>query len=108
MMAGMTLDEARDLCVVLFLETLSSLSIAPRLRKAIRRSGNSLEMFLFFSCTDLNSVGRRQNAFLSSCVGYLSTMSGRGEYSGSRCSGMASGKFHTTARALAFPKGWQP
>ena len=44
MMAGMTLDEARDLCVVLFLETLSSLSIAPRLRNAIRRSGNSLEI----------------------------------------------------------------
>src|SRR3990172_8312604 len=64
-------------------------------RPLVMINGNSLEMFLFFSCTDLYTVGRRQNAFLSSCVGYLSTMSGRGEYSGSRCSGMASGKFHT-------------
>src|SRR5678815_3955356 len=52
--------------------------------------------FLTLSCwTVLYNVGNRQNAFLSSCVGYLATMSGRGEYNGSRCCGMASGKFHT-------------
>lgn len=59
-------------------------------------------------CSDLYSVGNRQNAILSSCVGYFATMSGRVEYSGSRCCGIGSGKFHTTARALALPKGWQP
>ncbi|MNY36288.1 hypothetical protein D3C86_1707650 [compost metagenome] len=59
-------------------------------------------------CTDLYSVGRRQNAILSSWVGYLATMSGRVEYSGSRCCGIGSGKFQTTARALALPNGWQP
>src|SRR3984893_14629278 len=37
--------------------------------------------FMFSCCTVLNSVGSRQNAFLSSWVGYLATMSGRGEYS---------------------------
>src|SRR5258705_3733869 len=31
-----------------------------------------------FCCTVLSSVGRRQKAFLSSCVGYLATRSGRG------------------------------
>ncbi|MDT4871985.1 hypothetical protein FQZ97_1071480 [compost metagenome] len=35
-------------------------------------------------------------------------MSARVEYSGSRCCGIGSGKFHTTARALALPNGWQP
>ena len=30
------------------------------------------------------------------------------EYSGSRCCGTGSGKFQTTARALALPNGWQP
>ncbi len=60
------------------------------------------------SCTDLNSVGRRQSTFTSSCVGYFATRSGRGEYSASRCSGTPSGKFHTSARAFALPKGWQP
>src|SRR5438093_13707287 len=41
-------------------------------RPEVRMIGNCLPMFLFFSWTDLYSVGRRQNAFLSSCVGYLS------------------------------------
>src|SRR5687767_10217364 len=59
-------------------------------------------------CTELNSVGRRQNTLTSSCVGYFSTRSGRGLNSGSRCCGTGSGKFHTTARALALPNGWQP
>src|SRR5471030_394404 len=77
-------------------------------RPLVMINGKSLDMFLFFSCTDLYSVGRRQKAFLSSWVGYFSTMSGRGEYSGSRCSGTPSGKFHTTARALALPQKWQP
>ena len=63
---------------------------------------------MFLSCTVLYSVGKRQKAFLSSCVGYLAIMSGRVPYSGSRCCGIGSGKFHTTARALALPKGWQP
>src|SRR5690242_20043845 len=62
----------------------------------------------FFCCTDLYRVGSRQNAFLSSWVGYFSTRSGRGEYSGSRCCGMPSGKFHTIARALALPQKWTP
>src|SRR5215472_1026111 len=62
----------------------------------------------FFCCTDLYSVGSRQNAFLSSCVGYLATKSGRGEYRGSRCCGIPSGKFQTTARALALPHGCTP
>ena len=48
----------------------------------------------------LYSVGRRQNAFLSSCVGYLATSSGRLLYSGSRCCGTGSGKFHTTRTRL--------
>src|SRR5258706_7672095 len=65
-------------------------------------------MSLFFSCTVLNSVGKRQNAFLSSCVGYLATRSGRFEYSGSRGCGTGAGKFHTSARALALPNTWQP
>src|SRR5476649_1802500 len=77
-------------------------------RPLVITSGYCLEMSLFFSCTDLYSVGMRQNAFLSSWVGYFATMSGRGEYSGSRCSGTPSGKFHTTARALALPQKWQP
>ena len=65
-------------------------------------------MSLFFSCTVLNSVGRRQKALRSSCVGYLATRSGRLLYKASRCTGMGSGKFHTTARARALPNGWQP
>src|SRR5678815_5641858 len=60
------------------------------------------------SCTDLNSVGRRHSTLTSSWVGYLATSSGFGLYSGSRCCGMASGQFHTTARALALPNGVQP
>src|SRR3569833_3431928 len=63
---------------------------------------------MFFCCTVLYSVGRRQNAFLSSCVGYFAARSGRVTYSNSRCSGTGSGKFHTTAHTLALPKGWQP
>src|SRR5215470_8785153 len=79
-------------------------------RPLVRTSGNFSATLssTFFCCTDLYSVGRRQNAFLSSWVGYLATRSGRGEYKGSRCCGIPSGKFHTTARALALPKGWQP
>src|SRR6185369_10030634 len=57
-----------------------------------------------FCCTVLYSVGRRQNAFLSSWLGYFATRSGRGLYSGSRCCGTPSGKFHTTARARALPQ----
>src|SRR5713226_8447883 len=79
-------------------------------RPLVRISGNFLciSSLTDFCCTDLNSVGRRQKTFTSSCVGYFSTRSGRGEYSGSRCCGIGSGKFHTTARALALPNGWQP
>src|SRR5438477_1139571 len=79
-------------------------------RPLVRISGNFSATLssTFFCCTDLYSVGSRQKAFLSSCVGYLATRSGRGEYSGSRCCGMPSGKFHTIARALALPNGWQP
>src|SRR4029079_5024776 len=47
----------------------------------------------FFSWMLLYCVGKRQNAFLSSWVGYLATRSGRGEYKGSRECGMASGAF---------------
>src|SRR3954454_100206 len=61
-----------------------------------------------FCCSLLNRVGSRQSTLTSSCVGHLATRSGFGEYSGSRCSGTPSGKFHTTARALALPNGWQP
>src|SRR5271169_3504706 len=79
-------------------------------RPLVRISGNLSATLscTFFCCTDLYSVGSRQKTFLSSWVGYLATRSGRGEYSGSRCCGMASGKFHTIARALALPNGWQP
>src|SRR5437764_7371154 len=79
-------------------------------RPLVRISGNFSATLssTFFCCTDLYSVGSRQNAFLSSWVGYLATRSGRGEYSGSRCCGMPSGKFQTIARAFALPKGWQP
>src|SRR5436853_3814681 len=79
-------------------------------RPLVRISGNFSATLssTFFCCTDLYSVGSRQKAFLSSCVGYLATRSGRGEYSGSRCCGMPSGKFQTIARALALPNGWQP
>src|SRR5947207_15359048 len=74
-------------------------------RPLVSTSGKfSATLFLTLApCTVLNSVGRRQKAFLSSCVGYLATRSGRGEYSGSRCCGTPSGKFHTTARAFALP-----
>src|SRR5438094_389093 len=79
-------------------------------RPLVRISGYFLciSSFTAFCCTDLKSVGRRQKVLTSSCVGYFSTRSGRGEYSGSRCCGMPSGKFQTTARALALPNGWQP
>src|SRR5450755_1129796 len=79
-------------------------------RPDVRISGKLAATFLemLSCCTALKSVGRRQNAFLSSCVGYLATISGRGEYNGSRCCGMPSGKFQTMARAFALPKGWQP
>src|SRR6266513_2352966 len=61
-----------------------------------------------FCCTVLNNVGSRHSVLTSSWVGHFATMSGLGEYSGSRCSGTPSGKFQTTARALALPKGEQP
>src|SRR3984893_13093318 len=79
-------------------------------RPEVSTSGKFLatSCLILSCCTVLKRVGRRQNAFLSSCVGYLATMSGRGEYKGSRCCGMLSGKFQTMARALALPKGWQP
>src|SRR4051812_18076588 len=77
-------------------------------RPLVSTIGNCLPISLFFCWIDLNSVGSRQKAFLSSCVGYFSTRSARGLKSGSRCSGTASGKFQTTARALALPQGWQP
>src|SRR5574339_473206 len=79
-------------------------------RPLVRMSGNFSYAFsaTAFCCTVLNSVGSRHSVFTSSCVGHLATMSGRGEYSGSRCSGTPSGKFHTTARALALPNGEQP
>src|SRR6185503_4063849 len=47
-------------------------------RPLVRTIGYCLEMSLFFSCTDLKRVGRRQNAILSAWVGYFSTRSGRG------------------------------
>src|SRR6476646_6238384 len=79
-------------------------------RPLVSTSGNfsAILSLTFASCTDLKSVGKRQNVFLSSCVGYLATRSGRGEYSGSRCWGIPSGKFHTMARALALPQKCAP
>src|SRR5689334_16211241 len=79
-------------------------------RPLVRMSGNfsAILSSTFFCCTDLNNVGNRQNALLSSCVGYLATRSGRGEYNGSRCCGMPSGKFQTIARALALPQKCTP
>src|SRR5206468_12548668 len=49
-------------------------------RPLVSTSGKFLATsFLRFSCcTLLYSVGSRQKAFLSSCAGYLATMSGRG------------------------------
>src|SRR5471030_1071271 len=44
-------------------------------RPLVRIMGNCLPTSLFFCWTDLNRVGSRQNAFLSSWVGYLSTRS---------------------------------
>src|SRR5438876_38251 len=46
-------------------------------RPEVRMIGNSLPMYLFFSCTDLKRVGRRQNTLTSSWVGYFSIRSGR-------------------------------
>src|SRR5690349_5653062 len=79
-------------------------------RPLVRISGNFLNVssLTAWSCIDLNSVGRRQKTLTSSWVGYFCTRSGRGLKSGSRCCGIASGQFHTTARALALPKGEQP
>src|SRR5450631_451156 len=79
-------------------------------RPLVRISGYVLETSLatLSCCTVLNSVGNRQKAILSAAAGYLATMSGRGEYSGSRWIGMPSGKFQTIARALALPNGWLP
>src|SRR5438874_3486587 len=77
-------------------------------RPEVRISGNCLTASLFFCCTVLKSVGSRHSTLTSSCVGHLSMSSGLGVYSGSRCSGTPSGKFQTTARALALPNGWQP
>src|SRR5258706_16441771 len=49
-------------------------------RPLVRISGYFLciSSLIDFCCTDLNSVGRRQRDFTSSCVGYFSTRSGRG------------------------------
>src|SRR5260221_3288363 len=77
-------------------------------RPLVRTIGKSLPTFLYLSCTDLNSVGRRQSTLTSSWVGYFSIRSGRVLYSGSRGCGVPSGKVHTTARALALPHGWPP
>src|SRR5688500_6331056 len=79
-------------------------------RPLVRISGNFLctSSLTACCCTDLKSVGSLQNTFTSSWVGYFSTRSGRGENNGSRCWGIGSGKFHTTARALALPKALQP
>src|SRR5690348_6342311 len=53
-------------------------------RPLVRMSGNFLYVssLIAFCCTVLKSVGRRQNTLTSSCVGYFSTRSARGEYSG--------------------------
>src|SRR6266850_706618 len=50
-------------------------------RPLVRISGNFLcsSSLTACCCTDLNSVGSRQKTFTSSCVGYFSTRSGRGE-----------------------------
>src|SRR5476649_2685685 len=45
-------------------------------RPLVKTMGNCLDTSLFLSCTDLKSVGSRQNAILSACVGYFSTRSG--------------------------------
>src|SRR6267142_7222636 len=45
-------------------------------RPEVRMIGKVLPTSLFFSWMDLYKVGRRQKAFLSSCVGYLATKSG--------------------------------
>src|SRR3954470_2325038 len=79
-------------------------------RPLVRMSGNFLciSSLTACCCTDLNSVGSRHSTLTSSCVGYFATRSALGLKSGSRCCGIASGQFHTTARALALPKGLQP
>src|SRR4051795_4143755 len=79
-------------------------------RPLVRMRGNfsAILSSTFFCWTLLYSVGSRQKAFLSSCVGYFATRSGLGEYSGSRCCGTPSGKFQTTARAFALPHGCAP
>src|SRR4029077_714675 len=46
-------------------------------RPLVRTIGNCLPMSLFLSCSDLNSVGSRQNTLTSSWVGYFSTRSAR-------------------------------
>src|SRR5438105_7063861 len=76
-------------------------------RPLVMMSGKffATSFFRLSCCTDLYKVGRRQNAFLSSCEGYFSTRSARVLNNGSRCSGTPSGKFHTTARAFALPNG---
>src|SRR4051812_33153787 len=76
-------------------------------RPLVRMSGYFSWAFsaIAFCCSLLNLVGRRQSTLTSSCVGHFATRSGFGEYSGSRCSGTPSGKFQTTARALALPHG---
>ncbi len=68
-------------------------------RPLVMISGYCLTASLLACCTVLNSTGMRQRFFWSSWVGYLSIRSGRGLYSGSRCSGTASGKVpHHRAR----------
>src|SRR6185295_6712162 len=79
-------------------------------RPLVRINGYFLyaSSFTACCCSDLNRVGNLHSTLTSSWVGYFSTSSGFGLNSGSRCCGIASGQFHTTARALALPKGVQP
>src|SRR5258708_4047436 len=77
-------------------------------RPLVRISGNCLPASLCFCCPLLNSVGSRHNTLTSSCVGHLSTRSGRGENRGSLCRGPPPGTLQPTARASALAHGWQP
>src|SRR3954462_4571549 len=67
------------------------------MRPLVRLSGYFLfiSSFTAFCCTDLKSVGRRQKTFTSSCVGYFSTRSVGGEYTGSGCCRIRPGKLQT-------------
>ena len=56
-------------------------------------------------CSDLKRMGRRQRFFWSSWVGYFSDQVGPGAEDGLAVLRDRIGKFQTTARALALPKG---